>query len=469
VEIVHIASEFAPFAKVGGLGDAVAGLTGALVEKGHSVEVFLPKYDIIDTSILENLRKVDTLLLFEQDEQITTTLWQASFRGVSLTLVDPDPYFKEGKIYGNSDDTKAFLFFCKVVAKALSQREKSPDIFHAHDWMTGAALLFLEKPHEPKTLFTIHNLKYQGKCAPSYLEHLRLAYDEEVLSDPVNSEDLNLLKGGITFSDQTTAVSPSYAEEILSPDGGFGLEQFLTQNKTKITGVLNGIDTTYWDPNTDPSLISTYSAEAPLPGKLANKRYIQKTLGLTPSDTSPLVVSITRLVPQKGPDLIEYGIEKCAEIGGQFVLLGSCSDPETEKQFTELKRRFERDPHIAIHLGYDEKLSHLLFAASDMFFMPSLFEPCGLTQMIAMRYGSIPLAHATGGLKDTIFDPETSKEPNGFLFRVPDNKGVSSVLERAFSLFAEKESWNQLMLRGMEADLSWNASASKYLKLYKSK
>jgi len=467
MEIVHIASEFAPLAKVGGLADAVAGLTKALAAKGHNVEVILPRYDLFPPLELQKVRK---FLVIEKGIQIEATLWTTQYEGVTLTLISadhPEGYFHRQKIYGEMDDNDRFLFFCKVASKVIQQKTSPPDVLHLHDWMTAAIPLFLKKNRPEKIIFTIHNMKHQGKCAPFNLERLGLDFDEEALCDPIEPEALNLFKGAVLESNQVTVVSPTYAKEIQTKEGGFGLSTFLSAHKKKIQGVLNGIDTEYWDPETDPLLEANYSLKTFAEGKKANKYLVQKRLDLTLDEKAPLIVAITRLVPQKGPDLIAYGIERCAQLGGQFVLLGSFGDKETERQFEQLKRSFAYDRHIAFHLEYDEPLSHLLYGASDMFLMPSLFEPCGLTQMIAMRYGSIPLVHATGGLKDTVFDPSSSKKPNGFSFQIPDNKGVSSVLERAFSVYhGPKQKWEELILNGMGSDWSWDASAQKYLDLY---
>lgn len=467
MEIVHIASEFAPLAKVGGLADAVAGLAKALVAKGHRVEVILPHYDLF--APLE-LREIGRLYIVEKGRSIENIVRMTHYEGVQLTLIEarhPEHYFRRGKIYGELDDNDRFLFFCKVASHMLLQRKQLPEVVHLHDWMTASVPLFLA-PHRPKRLiFTIHNLNHQGKCARFNLDRLEISYDEKELADPLEPDTLNLLKGAILKSDAVAVVSPSYAKEIQTLEGGGGLGPFLARHKKKLRGILNGIDTQTWDPQTDRFLHAHYSPSTFLEGKKSNKALVQEKLGLTPNEKVPLIVAITRLVPQKGPDLIAYGIERCAQLGGQFVLLGSPAQEEIRTQFEELQRSLAGDRHIAFRFEHDEPLSHLLYGASDFLFMPSLFEPCGLAQMIAMRYGSIPLVHATGGLKDTVFDPASSEKPNGFLFQVPDNKGVSSLLERAFSFYyGPRAKWEELILNGMGADWSWEASAQKYLRLY---
>ncbi|NGX37024.1 MAG: Glycogen synthase [Chlamydiae bacterium] len=450
MDIVHIASELAPIAKVGGLGDVTYGLSKALVKKNHRVRIFLPKYDCLDVLLLKDLHIFkDNFLIQENNISISNTLWSAKYEDLELVLVEahhPKGYFDRGKIYGEEDDNDRFLYFCKVASTEL--KKQSPDVIHLHDWPSAGCALFLK--HHVRTIFTIHNLQHQGRCASFNLERLGIEVDEEVLCDPQFDNAINLLKGAIQHSDVITTVSPTYREEILTLDGGCGLHEELFRSKKKLQGILNGIDTDYWNPETDTFLARTYTKETVSEGKKANKDHLKL------SQDKPLVTAITRLVSQKGPDLIHYGIEKTLELGGQFVLLGTTDDEEMRAEFEALKAH----PDVTIHLDYDEPLSHFLYAASDMLLMPSIFEPCGLAQMIALRYGSVPLVHATGGLKDTVFD-----EKNGYTFKIPDNKGVASVLERAFEAI-QTDKWQALIQTGMQENYSWGASAEKYLKIY---
>lgn len=455
MEIVHLASELAPIAKVGGLGDVIYGLAKAQVKKGHRVQVFLPKYDCLDYPALENLNVKGHLSVHENGRSIDNTIWSARFHGVDLVLIEPHHphgYFHRTKIYGEKDDNDRFLYFCRVASAVLENQ--TADVVHLHDWPTAAFALL--RKNGAKIVFTIHNMQHQGVCGPFNLQRLGIPFNEELMQDQTYPEAINLLKGAIELSDLVTTVSPTYAKEILTPEGGFGLDQILVRNKKKLVGILNGIDTEYWDPQTDPLIAENYSFESRIAGKLANKRHVQKLLKLTQDPHKPLVVAVTRLVAQKGPDLIQYGIEKTLELGGQFALLGTTRDQEMQKQFESIKPH----PDLAVWLEYSEPLSHLLYAASDMFLMPSIFEPCGLSQMIALRYGSVPIVRATGGLKDTIFEGE-----NGFTFLIPDNKEVALVLERAFAEF-NTDKWQPLIENGMKGDLSWEISAEQYLKQY---
>lgn len=458
MDIVHIASEFAPIAKVGGLGDVTHGLCKALVKQGHRVTLFLPKYSSIDFQQVENLQIVKKeFAITEKKAQIFTTFWSGTYEGIALIFVEPHhpkAYFEREGIYGEEDDNERFLFFCKVSARYLDNNP--PDVIHLHDWMTAAAALFLK--NGAKKIFTIHNLQHQGRCAPNNLKNLGIEIEEEILSDYQYGESLNLMRGAFAKCDVITTVSPSYREEILTQEYGQGLERDLVKYRKKLKGILNGIDPEYWNPEQDRFLPTPYSIEEVTKGKAANKAYVQKHLSLSQNPEKPLVIAITRLVWQKGPDLILFGIEKTLELGGQFALLGTIFEPDLIESFAPYKDH----PDVAIRLDYDEPLSHALYGAGDMLLMPSIFEPCGLAQMIAMHYGTLPLVRKTGGLRDTVHEEE-----NGFLFEVPDNKGVASVLERAFASFGT-EKWQEMIQRAMRSDFSWEKSAAKYLELYQS-
>jgi len=454
MDIVHVASEFAPIVKVGGLGDVISGLSKACAKMGHRVQVILPKYDFINLDGLEEMRELEVK---ENGKKIVSKIWKGDYEGVKLLLIDPQhpkKYFKRGTIYGEDDDNDRFLFFNKVACAAIDK--KRTDVVHLHDWMAAGCTLFLRHHPFAKMVFTIHNLKYQGRCSARNLERLDIDYDQGELSDPIFEESLNLMRAAIQYCDAITAVSPSYAKEILTSEQGCDIEGTLIQNRENLSGILNGVDTDYWNPETDPLLPKNYTFETHKEGKAANKRHVQERLGLSLDPEKPLIVAITRLVPQKGPDLIHYGMEKVLEHGGQFVLLGSEADEEIREEFEV----YQNEPNVVLRFEYDEPLSHLLYSGSDMFLMPSIFEPCGLSQMIALRYGSVPLVRRTGGLKDTIFD-----EKNGFTFDIPDNKSVALLMEKAFAAFGKK-GWDSLIEKGMSSDLSWDTSAKKYLNLY---
>jgi starch synthase len=462
VEIVHIAAELAPVAKVGGLGDVLHGLSRALLQKKHHVKIILPKYDTLDVDKVEHLEVMELDLPTRFDGTIyLNTLWKGLVDGIPVILIEPhDPtgFFDRGKIYGCEDDIARFCYFCLA---ALSLVQKFPcDVIHIHDWHTGliAGLLKERFPEiQAKVVYTIHNLAYQGLCRSEDLD--RVGWKSAQLKE---GGVYNLLKGGIVFADHVTTVSPCYAKEILTSELGGNLQPILQKHYKKFSGVLNGIDYSYWNPATDPHLPFHFSHEAP-ENKQKNKKELRRRLSLT-DERCPLVGTVTRLVHQKGPELIKAGLLRTLEWGGQFVLLGSALDERTHMHFYNIKRKLAGSAHVHLELTYNEELSHLLYAGADLFLIPSLFEPCGLTQLIAMHYGAVPLARKTGGLADTVFE-----EKNGFLFGPPTAEEIHGALDRALNIwYRNPDSWQQLMLTGMKTDFSWNHPADEYLKIYTS-
>jgi starch synthase len=453
--IAHVTSELAPFAKVGGLADVVYGLAKATAEAGHHVEVWLPKYGQIKASDLQGLTALDGHV-------------SAKLGPLSLKLIEEPELFHREAIYGYRDDVERFCHFVHKVVQQLQEQKPFPDVIHLHDWPVALVAPLIAHLSLPNTriLLTIHNLEHQGRCLPHQIAATGLK-QSSILEDPRKPGDCNLLMTGIHFSDWITTVSPTYLQEILTPAGGHGLDRFLEGYKAKLRSVLNGIDSDYWNPTSDIHLISHYGVKT-LRKKEGNKRHLRKLLGLG-QEQKPLVASITRLVPQKGPELIEAGLRYTLQRGGQFLLIGNSPIPEMQSHFTELAQELSSS-EVAFALTYNEPLAHLAYAAADLLLIPSHFEPCGLTQMIAMRYGAIPVVRATGGLKDTVFDWDTSSEPpekrNGFRFETADREGVEETLERAFRLYQQPKVWQRLMIQAMEQDFSWNQSMQKYLALY---
>ncbi len=459
MKIMHVAAELAPIVKVGGLGDVVHGLSKALLKRGHTVEVVLPEYDTLDLSDLEFLKVVDNnhIVSFGQTHH-TNTLWEGMIDGIPLLFIeshDANGYFERGKVYGCPDDNARFLYFCAAALSYLLK--KGCDVVHLHDWHTAAlAGLIKNTPTiEVQTVFTIHNFAYQGLCNEHDLE--KLDWVDESLRD---GESYNLLKGGIIYADQVTTVSPNYARELLTSDLGGSLQGTLKRHQTKFSGILNGIDYSYWNPQTDPHLPLHYSLRS-LDKKGDVKEELKARLSLA-DEKSPLVCVVTRLVAQKGPELIKAALLRTLEWGGQFVLLGSALDQATHTQFYNLKRKLAGSAHVHLELTYNEALSHIVYAAGDLFLVPSLFEPCGLTQLIAMRYGTVPVVRRTGGLSDTVFDGK-----NGFTFTPFTVEGINTALDRAFQTWYEHPlKWRAMQLSGMEEDYSWERPAEEYLTVY---
>lgn len=492
--IVHISTELAPLAKVGGLADVVLGLSRELSWKGHDVDIIIPKYDCMDSEQIRDMT-MDTkdLMSFYQGQWFSNTVWMGWVENLKVYFIEPHHpqfFFNRGCFYGCDDDIDRFLYFSRAALEFIYKRPLNPDIIHLHDWETAVIAPLLTDMYrkigliKPKTVFTIHNMEYQGKCEEADLTSIGLdghSYLKSTkMQDNLYPNSINLLKGGIVYSDFITTVSPNYAKEVLDPEGGKGLESTLSHYKHKFKGVLNGIDYSYWNPEIDRFLPTHYSArEIPANKKdhntLDKKGFIKKTLREKlnlAEDHRPIVGCIARLVPQKGIDLIKHAIRHIVDKKGQFVLLGSSPIPSISAEFFRLKHQYTDHPHISLTLHHQEELAHLIYAGSDMFIVPSIFEPCGLTQMIALKYGTIPIVRRTGGLADTIFDIDHSgkpfKEINGYTFDVPDATGLDSALDRAIHCwFEDPEKWRNLMLNGMKIDFSWNHPSDIYLDIYK--
>lgn len=478
MRIVHLAAEFAPIAKAGGLGEVLVGLCRELTRASHDVEVILPKYDFIDLSKIERLKiEVPNFKCLEYQNAI----WTGRVEECQLHLLEarhPAGYFHRGKIYGCEDDIARFIYFSRACLEYLTLKKDPIDVLHLHDWHVSlcAPMVrnFFKELKVKAIVLSIHNIEYQGKCAPSDLDQIGLngsSYlTQELLQDdhPKHPKTINLLKGGIVFSDAIVPVSPSYAEEILNPKMSFHLDPTLKKMRHKVRGILNGIDTILWDPAKDPHLSTHYEVESVLKGKQASRLRLQ----LKP-DSRPWVGAITRLVPQKGTELIEEAIQTTLHLGGSFLLLGSSPIPKIQEHFDGLKQKYKDNPQIFLHYQYKEPLAHQIYAALDLVLVPSHFEPCGLTQMIAMRYGTVPIVRATGGLKDTVFDFEDRATPsqkrNGFTFKDPTPAALNEALKKAFDLFRKDPStFQSLIRRGMQSDFSWKKPAQEYLRLYRS-
>jgi len=494
MHIVNLSTELAPIAKVGGLGDVVYGLSNELIKQGHNVEVILPKYDTIDYSRLKNLQVHHRdLWSYEGAAKFNNTVWSAEVEDIKVLLIEahhPSYFFNRGMIYGCADDVDRFLYFTRTAMEFLHVSGRAPDCIHLHDWPVAIASTLYKDMYIPLgfktggTLLTLHNVEHQGKCAPHNLTKIGLRGENyltpEKYQDPNLPHVINLLKGGIEDASRINTVSPNYCQEILTEENGHGLEKDLQRNRKKLTGILNGIDENFWNPKTDPFLVHKYDTHNPiskeklkkiLGAKEENKRHLLNSLGLEHTD-APLIGCITRLVPQKGPELIVEAIRHTIKKNGLFVLLGSECSPETKELFLTLQKEFSASKRLSITLERDEALAHLIFAGSDLFTVPSIFEPCGLTQMIALRYGSIPIVRNTGGLADTVFDIDFSDHPlnkrNGYVFNAATKTEVEAVIDRAFTDWQnERIKWDQMIQNALLCDYTWKSSAQDYIKLYR--
>ncbi|KAL8032307.1 hypothetical protein ABFX02_13G087600 [Erythranthe guttata] len=485
LHVIHIAAEMAPVAKVGGLGDVVTGLSKALQKKGHLVEIILPKYDCMRHELVRDLKLLDVPVESYFDGHLfKNKIWVGTVEGLPVYFIEPQHpsrFFSRGQFYGERDDFKRFSFFSRAALELLLQAGKRPDIIHCHDWQTAFVAplywdLYVAKGlNSARICFTCHNFEYQGAARASDLESCGL--DVYQLNRPDRMQDnsakdrVNPVKGAIVFSNIVTTVSPSYAQEVRTAQGGQGLHGTLNSHSKKFVGILNGIDTDAWNPATDPLLEVQYNS-SDIEGKAENKEALRRQLGISSADLrQPLVACITRLVPQKGVHLIRHAIYRTLELGGQFVLLGSSPVPQIQREFEDIENHFRTHEHARLLLKYDESLAHLIYAASDMFIIPSIFEPCGLTQMIAMRYGAIPIVRKTGGLNDSVFDVDDDTIPvhfrNGFTFLTADEQSFNNALERAFHHYMhDADGWKQLVQKDMRIDFSWDTSSVLYEELY---
>jgi len=481
--IIMISPECAPVAKVGGLGDVIHGLSAQLALNGHNVELILPKYDCLRYDRIQGLKNVyQGLWVPYYNQSIHCDVFWGSVDGLSCFFIEPHSaqhFFDRRAIYGQNDDIERFAFFCRAALEFMLRTHKHPDIIHCHDWQTGLVpvLLFEMYSHlgmrHPRVCYTLHNLGHQGVTGEQVLREVGLHPPffarPDRLQDNHNRSALNLMKGGIVFSNFVTTVSPRYAQEIMNSDLGMGLQPTLRAHNQKFGGVLNGLDYNVWNPESDPHIACRYTIGT-LGDKSKNKTALRKRLWLREA-SKPLVAVVGRLDHQKGVELIAQSIPYCLEHGCQYVLLGSSPSPQITHRFELLKRLINDHPDCHLELGYDEELAHLIYAGADLMLVPSVYEPCGLTQMIAMRYGTVPVVRNTGGLADTVFDVDYATTPNenrnGYVFNDYNQAGLESALRRAIGLwFNYPDRFRELMANAMRCDYSWNQPAKHYSNIY---
>ena len=482
--IVQVASECAPAAKVGGLADVVFGLSRELELRGHSVEVILPKYDCMRYDQVWGLEvSYRDLKVPWKDRFIPCTVWFGFVHGRKCYFIEPqspERFFERGTYYGCPDDALRFAFFAKAALEFMLKTGKRPDVIHTHDWQTALLPVLLFEiyahhgmPHQ-RVCFTLHNMKHQGIAGADVLGATGLGrplyyFSRDRLGDDFNPHAINFSKGGVVYSNFVTTVSPTYAWEVRHTEQGFGLGHTLNVHGHKFGGILNGLDYEMWNPELDRSIAANYSAES-IERKYLNKRALRHRLLLADS-FKPIVASVGRLDSQKGVQLIRHSLFYSLSHGAEFVLLGSSPERTINEHFWHLKRQVNDSPDCHLEIGYDEELAHLIYAGADMVAVPSLFEPCGLSQLIAMRYGAVPIVRAVGGLADTVFDREFSGralvERNGFVFKHANAAGLESAMARAIGLWHHYPGqFRDLMVNGMRADYSWNRPGQDYVNVF---
>jgi len=482
--VVMVAAECAPVAKVGGLADVVYGLSRELELRGHAVEIVLPKYDCLrEEHVWELAPTFEDLWVPWDGGAIRCTVWFGFVHGRKCYFIEPhsrQAYFDRGTYYGFWDDPERFAFFSKAALEFLLKAGKHPDVIHTHDWQTGLVPVMLYEIYSaaglshPRVCHTIHNFRHQGIAGHDLLRQTGLGRPEyytapDRMGDGDDHHAINLMRGAIVYSNFVTTVSPHHAWEVRHTDQGFGLGPVLHRHQAKFGGVLNGLDYEMWNPATDPLIAGRYDA-ASFELKAANTEALRRRM-LLRAGPRPLVAYVGRLDAQKGLHLIKHALHYALHHEAQFVLLGSGSEHGINEDFWHLKRRFNDDPDCHLEIGYDEELAHLIYAAADLLVMPSLYEPCGLSQMIALRYGTVPVVRSVGGLRDTVFDWDHSERPrverNGFVFEHADAAGLDSALSRALGLWRnERALFRELALQGMASDYSWNHPGQHYLAIY---
>lgn len=467
MKILFCAAEVTPLAKVGGLADVVGSLPRALAKLGHQVSVVMPHYGIVDDRGHPCAPVGKPFPVAVGGRRQPVALSRSTLNGdLPVYLVRNKAYFDRRAIYGEADDLERFLLFSRV-ALALPQRLGwQPDIVHCHDWHTAPVALWAHKQGVPwATVFTIHNLAYQGAFDHAFLARSGLQDDFLAAKQAFPSLPFNILALGILHADAVTTVSQTYAQEILTPEYGAGLDSLLNYRKDWLVGIVNGIDYAEYDPATDTLIAANYDATR-LWRKGINKAALQRRAGLPQEETVPLIGMVSRLDEQKGFDLLERAIGPILEqTPVQLVVLG-----RGREVYHQLMQRLasQYPQRVAAIIAFDNPLAHLVYAGADLFLMPSRFEPCGLGQMIAMRYGAIPIVRRTGGLAETV--PELSpdfKIGRGFVFGAYDAQALVSAVKRAVEAFSRKQAWQGAMARIMQADFSWEASARKYAAVYR--
>ncbi len=461
--ILFCASEAAPFSGSGGLGEVMGSLPVALAKKRkYDVRVVVPLYDQVSDEWRKKMKFIKYFYVNLSWRHQYCGLFELKKEGVTYYFIDNEFYFRRGGLYGFYDDGERFAYFSRAIMQMMSEIDFYPDIVHANDWQSALVPVYnyYEFHYSFKSVFTIHNIAYQGQ------------YGLEIMGDlfglPPEAGDalefngcINLLKGAIETSSIVNTVSETYAKELQSPEFSYGLDEIIRKNSFKIRGILNGINTSFYDPEKDEFITAKYSADD-LKGKALCKEHLQEISGLEKDPDATVIALVSRLVDMKGVELIRQCIGGVMEKRVQFVVLGT-GDKYYEDFFKWLAWRYQG--RVAAHIRFDTKLSHEVYAGADMFLMPSMSEPCGLSQMIACKYGTVPVVRETGGLKDTIKDCSTG-EGNGFTFATKDQADLYDAIIRGLKLYDKKRQWQALVKYIMGLDFSWKKSAGVYAKMY---
>lgn len=472
MQILFVASEALPFVKTGGLADVIGSLPNALIKNGIDARVIIPKYKAIPEEFKKKmlLRKSFNISLGWRNQYCG--IEELDYDGVKYYFVDNKLYFNRDEIYGycdSFDEAERFAFFAKAVIESLPYLDFKPDVIHLHDWQTALVSMYLKTSYSNndyyksiRTVFTIHNLRYQGIFPKELLvDVLNIDREQFRINGIEYYGSINYLKAGLIYSDYISTVSNTYSEEIQYPYYGNGLDGILRERKNKIHGILNGINVSEYDPTTDSNIFINYNDYE---NKLLNKMLLQDLFGFSSNKDIPLIAVISRLVPQKGIELIITVLDEILSENVQLVIQGT-----GEEKYEKILKEFEiKYPNKFRFLNtFDDKFSRKVYASSDLFLMPSLFEPCGLGQIIALKYLSVPLVRETGGLKDTISSfNEFTGEGNGFSFTNYNAYDMLYTIKRALHFYNDKDLWKKIISNGTKTDYSWRKSAQQYINLY---
>ncbi|MFQ5840283.1 MAG: glycogen synthase GlgA [Candidatus Methylomirabilales bacterium] len=477
MKIAFVTPEAAPFAKTGGLGDVAGSLPRTLAKRGHEVLLFLPKYHAVPLDHYSLRERPETIQVPVGAQTEVGTLWEGEVGRVRVILLGHDGYYDRPGLYQQEgqdypDNAERFIFLSRGTLEALRVLDCTPDVIHVNDWQTALVPAYLKTRYRgdarlgrvPSAL-TLHNLGYQGLFPTNTFSITGLP---AAVMGPRGIEfwgRVNFLKAGLVYADALTTVSVRHAQEIQTPEFGYGLDAILGRRAADLTGILNGVDYGEWHPARDPHLVANYSVED-LTGKAACKRDLQRILALPERPEVPILAVVSRLVYQKGIDLVARIMPDLLQHDVQCVLLGT-GEVALEQTFQRLAKKAEK--RLAVRIGFDEVLSHKIEGGADLFLMPSRYEPCGLNQMYSLAYGTIPVVRATGGLDDTItsFDPITGTG-NGFKTQHADAEELLRTIRQAVALFKQQEIWLRLMQNAMRADFSWDRSAAAYEEVYES-
>ncbi len=470
-KILYVGSEALPFAATGGLGDVLGSLPAALkrAEPGTDVRVVIPMYKAVAEKYKERMTKVAEFTVSLSWRRQYCGVWSYELDGVTYYFIDNEYYFKRTSLYGSFDDGERYAYFCKAVMEMLPHIGFMPDILHCHDWQSALCVIYLKRKYcyldeysDIKAVYTIHNIDYQGIYSFDILGDIFCldSWDRYVVE---YDGCINLTKGAIVCCDKLTTVSPNYANEIQTEYYSSGLHHIIRMHSGKCCGIINGIDTDYYNPETDDVIEKKFSVDT-ISDKAENKKALQRRFGLPERDDVPLIAMVSRLASHKGFDLVRHVADDILSGDVQLVLLGT-GEAELEDFFSDLARRYPEK--CGVMLAFNKDLAKQIYASADIFLMPSKSEPCGLAQMIASRYGTVPVVRETGGLYDTIkpYNPETG-EGNGITFVTYNAHDMLNAIHRACAFYNDADRWSELVKNAMSVDFSWNASAKKYLEMY---